>query len=53
MERRHFLKTSAVTAMSAALLPEKVFANATKTSKTPDLVAIYGSTAVELLKWEE
>ncbi len=50
MQRRQFLKTSATTAMATALLPENVFANATKTSKTPDLVAIYGATAVEMFE---
>ena len=49
MERRQFLK-SAAAASAAALLPEKVFANATKTSKKPDLVAIYGGEAVEMFE---
>ena len=49
MQRRQFLRAAAASA-AAALVPEKIFANAKKTSKSPDLVAIYGSTAVEMFE---
>jgi uncharacterized protein (DUF362 family) len=35
---------------ATALLPENVFAQATKTSDIPDLVAIYGGSAVEMFE---
>ncbi len=49
MERRQFLRAAAATA-AATLVPEKIFASAKKTSKTPDLVAIYGASAVEMFE---
>ena len=49
MKRRQFLK-SAAAASAVSLLPEKLFAEAAKTSATPDLVAIYGGEAVEMFE---
>ena len=50
MLRRQFLKSAATMTAATALLPENVFAQATKTSDIPDLVAIYGGSAVEMFE---
>ena len=50
MQRREFLKTAASAGAAAMLVPENLFAEATNTGATPQLVAIYGGEAVEMFK---
>ncbi len=50
MERRQFLRTASASVVGATLLPENLFANTKKSSKLPDMAAIYGGSAVDMFE---